>query len=491
MLFRSQKIAGEEALIPESAILVGSCRALNQEYANVSCRGIDIVLPQPGSVQEDDLLEGFLVDLVQDSADSIVAYRGGQRWVQTFDRLKLAAIDGNSTRLRQGGVYVITGGLGRVGLAIAEHLARIVQAKLVLIGRSGLPPAEHWNGLLRDDELNQSELARTIWQILAIKEMGSEVLLVSADVSNVENMREAIAQTLERFGTINGVFHAARLPRVEYAHQEAAEAARSAFAPKIAGLIVLEEVLKDVSLDFLLLISSITAVTGRGPGQVEICSANAYLDAYAHARYSRKRPVLSINWGEWNWGAGDTLSEGVSPAAQEQLRKKRERYGIRCEEGMDALSRILESGLPQVVVSTQDLHVHCESAKSRFVPVVCEPAKKSRTGLPLHPRPELGTSYVVPTNDLERKVAEIWQDLLGIDEIGTHDNFFELGGHSLLATRLFARIRKEFQISLSLRSIFEMPTIASQSEMISALVWMDKDLELHIAGGNIIEGEIA
>ena len=77
------------------------------------------------------------------------------------------------------------------------------------------------------------------------------------------------------------------------------------------------------------------------------------------------------------------------------------------------------------------------------------------------------------SKERERKLAEIWQELLGIEQVGIQDSFFELGGHSPLATQLFSRIRKEFKVSLSLRSIFEMPTIASQSEMIMALSWTE------------------
>jgi acyl carrier protein len=171
---------------------------------------------------------------------------------------------------------------------------------------------------------------------------------------------------------------------------------------------------------------------------------------------------------------------------------EREKSGIRYEEGIDALWRVLEAGLPQAVVSTQDLRVHAKNSTSSIIHPTRETVGRvSSTGLTLHPRPQLYKAYVAPTNELERKIVEIWQDLLGIDDIGIEDSFFELGGHSLSATRLFARMRKEFQISFSLRSIFELPTVASQSEMISALTWMDKDMEFQIASGNAIEGEIA
>jgi acyl carrier protein len=373
-----------------------------------------------------------------------------------------------------------------------------VAAKLVLVGRSELPPREQWDELLQlgADELlktNQKEAVEKIWQIRAIEEMGSEVLALSADVAALGQMQSVLRQTLERFGQLNGVFHAAGVLGIGLMQLRTLEAARGMLAPKVAGVVVLDEILKDVPIDFLLLISSMTSVTGGGPGQLEYCSGNAYMDAYAQAQTSPQRPVISINWGEWRWNAWEVGLEGFDPELREMLRENRKLNGIAFEEGMDAMSRALEYGLPQVVVSTQDLQMHIEGSKNHTVSNILKEAKNLRGSQALYPRPILGSSYVAPTNDRERKIAEIWQELLGVDQIGIQDSFFELGGHSLLATQLFSRIRKEFKVSLSLRSIFEMPTIASQSEMIAALSWTDPALGLAVVesldGQVIVEGE--
>jgi acyl carrier protein len=138
--------------------------------------------------------------------------------------------------------------------------------------------------------------------------------------------------------------------------------------------------------------------------------------------------------------------------------------------------------------------MHIDGSKGHTVSNILEEAKRLRGSQSRYPRPILGSSYRAPSNEREQKVTEIWQELLGIDQIGVQDSFFELGGHSLLATQLFSRIRKEFKVSLSLRTIFEMPTIASQSEMIAALSWTDNASSLMesemLAGEVIVEGEI-
>ncbi len=74
-------------------------------------------------------------------------------------------------------------------------------------------------------------------------------------------------------------------------------------------------------------------------------------------------------------------------------------------------------------------------------------------------RPKLSTEFVAPRNDIEKGIAEIWQEILGVDNIGINDDFLELGGHSLLLTRIVMRVRKKFNVDLSLSNLFETPTI--------------------------------
>ena len=86
----------------------------------------------------------------------------------------------------------------------------------------------------------------------------------------------------------------------------------------------------------------------------------------------------------------------------------------------------------------------------------------------LHERPEVSSAYEAPAGEAERRILAIWQDLLGIDEIGVRDNFFELGGHSLLATQIIARVRDELEVDLSPAAIFEAVTIADLAALVEA-----------------------
>jgi acyl carrier protein len=256
-------------------------------------------------------------------------------------------------------------------------------------------------------------------------------------------------------------------------------------------VLALEEALEGRELDFLVLISSMNTVTGGGPGQLDYCAANAFLDAYAHANSSGRCLTVAINWGEWQWNAWEEGLAGFDPEIQEFFRENRRKIGISFPEGMDAIERILDAGLSQVVVSTQNFHAVIEGSKSFTVQKILQESAKAReTDGSGHVRPALCTAYVAPNTEVEKAIADIWQDILGVRQVGIQDSFFELGGHSLLATQLFSRLRRLYDVKLSLRSIFEMPTIADQARMVEALRWTETDPGLLAAQGAVEEGMV-
>jgi acyl carrier protein len=202
---------------------------------------------------------------------------------------------------------------------------------------------------------------------------------------------------------------------------------------------------------------------GGGPGQLDYCAANAFLDAYAIAKNSRERAVVSIDWGEWQWDAWQEGLLGFDPRIAAFFRENRRKFGVSFEEGMDALGRILATGFPNVIVSTREFNAFIRLCKDFTVAGILREADKRTEVECAHPRPVLGTSYVAPSTEAERQIATIWQETLRIEQIGIHDNFFELGGNSLLGIRLIGEMRKHMKVEMAMYVLYEAPTVSSMA----------------------------
>jgi acyl transferase domain-containing protein/acyl carrier protein len=455
-------VVGDVVLQPARATALGPAMAIPRECPNISCRMIDVIAPAnaPGIEQVAEQLVG---ELEQPAEMSIVAYRGKHRWVQHVEPVQLPRPH-RGELLRSRGVYLITGGLGGIGLVLARRLAERVRARLVLTARGALPRREEWNSLLERSAEGDATATR-IRAVLALEEAGAEVMVLSADVAEPADMQRVVRQVCERFGAINGVIHAAGVVEPGIIQLKTPEVAQRVIRAKLAGTNVLWRAVPEDALDFVFLCSSISAIVS-GPGLADYRAANAFLDAFAHSQAGQSRTrIVSVNWDTWS-----QVGMAVISGDPNDLRN-----GIRPEEGAELFEQILESDLTQVIVSTRDL--------PQFIALAAQEQGSANEEVP-HPntdapsesaagsqtRAGLSSEFVPPATEYERSVAQIWQKLLGIEAIGLHDNFFEAGGHSLLATRLMSRLYERFGIDVPLRTVFEAPTVGAFAERVERLV---------------------
>ncbi|MCG5442013.1 SDR family NAD(P)-dependent oxidoreductase [Micromonospora sp. NIE79] len=283
-------VRGDDLRRPEHATLAGLVRVLPAELPGLAVRLVD------GDPAEDDVA-AVVAELrrLRDPERAEVALRGRRRWLPGFEQVTVDS-EAEAGALRDGGRYVITGGLGGIGITLAEDFATRARARLVLLARSGLPERERW-----DDHLavhGDDRAGRAIAAIRRMEAAGAEVLVLAADVTDPADLRRVRDAAQAAYGGIDGIVHAAGLPGGGMAEvKERAEAER-VLAPKLAGTLALAQVFGDLPLDFVVLCSSITAVVG-GFGQVDYCAANAFLDAHARSGAGWRAPVLSQNWGGW------------------------------------------------------------------------------------------------------------------------------------------------------------------------------------------------
>jgi acyl transferase domain-containing protein/acyl carrier protein len=477
-----QKITGDEELCPQKATVLGAVKIIPLEYTNVKCCSIDVVLPESGSRKEDRLVDSLLVEFQSDPGAPVAAYRGAHRWVPVLKPYPLDRVEAARQRLKQEGVYLITGGLGAMGLTLAGYLAKQVKARLVLTGRSAFPAREEWEQWLAAHD-KDDPVSSKIMKVRELEKAGAEVMVFSADIANRQQMEHVVARTRKRFGPINGVLHAAGAADYKGVIQRRTrQMTESILAPKVRGTLVLERVLKGMNPDFLILFSSIGNFLYQVKfGQVGYNAANEFLDAYAsYSTAINGRLTTTINWTDWlERGmaieainrAFDGESDGANSTPID--------YGAFLEnamspaEGIEVFHRVLGTRLTNIAVSTLDLNMMMEEMERRHEnntlhdhPYSFKEKETLAAVGGLQPRPRLDVEYAAPVSETEHLLCRLWQEFFGIRGIGIDDDFFDLGGDSLKAMTAAAHIHKQTGVRTPMAEFFKTPTIKGLSRFI-------------------------
>ncbi len=451
-------VDGSEALIPEKATLVGPATVIPQEYRNIRGHSIDLE-PQENWEHDEDLLDQLLEEISNDQPELAIAYRRGQRWVEAYEPVPLAAKTRKKPHFRTGGCYLISGGLGGLGSTFARHLAEEAQARLILTGRSPLPAREAWPQWLKEHTEDDSTY-RKITLVQELEALGAEVMVGCADITDHQGMTDVVAEARKRFGAIHGVLHAAGLPSGTMMQNKNFDTVVQTLGPKVHGTRILESVLADEPLELFILFSSSGALLG-GLGYFDYCAANAFLDAFAHARTATGAYTQSINWGAWQ-EVGMAVVSNLGFTSEEERRIFLSQ-SIKPAEGLEIFHRVLDRRIPQIAVWPMNFQLSIEN--SRLLTGLEDGTDDEQTST-AHPRPHLSTEYSEPVGDMETTLAGIWQSLLGIDQLGRKDDFFELGADSLLATQVISRVRRKLGVSLSLSDLYRATSIETLAELV-------------------------
>ena len=449
-----QVLIDEKVVYPLKSTLLGPCTVIPKEYRNLACRSIDTTADQ----EPDELAELLLCEFAAEADDNIVAYRHNKRFIEEYEPICIKRNIEKPERLKNGGVYLITGGTGGIGFTLAEYIARIQDVKLVLTGRSALPEKSGWRRWLEEHD-SDDKVSRIIQKVRSLEQMGAKVMVAAAEVSDPVCMRAIVEVAEARFGRINGVIHTAGVVGDGVIQLKKKEMVEKVFDPKVRGTLVLDAIFKDRNLNFMVVCSSISSAL-REFGQVDYVAANLFLDSYARFASIRNKNTLtlSINWDTW-------IDTGMLLNAIGKMQKGMAEFfreGLTATEGAECFGRLLQVKEPQIAVSTKNLKKEMELLAKEFnanrIKNLLNTGRK-------YPRPELSGEYAAPSNDAERKIASVWEELFRLDKVGVHDNFYELGGDSLIAFSLVSELQKHFVVNVT--DVYDFPTISALADKLA------------------------
>lgn len=428
-------VTGEEALEPLKATVLGPCRVLPREVAGLRCRNIDIECRSAPTTEQLALLLVELRTPVAASDAELVAHRGRHRWTRHYVAQQLAPADGTVHVIESGAPYLVTGGLGGLGLALAEHLT-LRGARVVLTARRPLSAAP----------------AEVRSRVDVLRAAGADLLVLIADVSDEKAMTEVVAKSNAEWGPLRGAFHLAGVAGGGIVQLKDLATAEEVLRPKVTGTLVLERCLDGQPLDFLVLFGSNGANVGS-LGQVDYCAANCFLDAFARDR-GRRRRVLTIDWGAWS-EVGMSVSTALPAGFAEMRRQATVRGGMSTDEGLraldTALARITE---PQVIITPMQLEDVFAAARST------EWTAGAPVDEPTEP-PDSGDA--VSTVDT---IVAVWREQLGVEHVGVDESFFDLGGNSLVGIQVVDALNRRLTTRVAVADLYEQQTVANLAALV-------------------------
>jgi polyketide synthase PksN len=430
---------GLDCVHPENAALWGMARVIPRECPQLRLRTIDVDAHE-AEQQAGEISLALIAEFARRTTAVEVAYRDHTRYVLTRQPLS-GPPNSAAASIRQRGVYLITGGLGGIGLAVARWLAERYQACLVLLSRTELPPRDRWAATIADRR-TAAQLRTKLEALVATEAAGGEVAIVAGDVADPATLRRAEQTARERFGVVNGVFHAAGTVRKCLLRDSTAVDVVDVLRPKVDGAKNLIEWSRRANFDFVVFFSSVAGLDGN-VFQADYSAANRALDALAAAARAKGLPIQSVAWDLWH---GIGMGRGMA-----ELADARVRAALEPAVALAALERALYWGRAEM--SVRATHGKAETHSS-----VLDNAQLVRPTQT--PRPE------ADSNDLRIRVRRALRESvamtlgLPVERVDAEQSLPDLGLDSLLAVKLMRGLSQATGNQLSATLPFDFASIA-------------------------------
>lgn len=445
-------------VIPDNAALFGLSKVVHLELPGIFLRGIDL----DDYTTAQDIWE----EINHMKGERQIAYRNKERYEEGFTAFDLEQEEDQKISYENGKVYLITGGMGGIGLEIAKNLAVKANVTIVLIGRTPLPPRDTWDSNSTLD--NNSKVKKCMETIKQIEAAGSEVTYYHSDLYDYEKMQAVIEDIRQKYGEINGVFHCAGVASGGVLIRRKLQEVYEVFKPKIFGTWILGQLIPDAYLDFFVLFSSGQSILSE-PGNGDYTAANAYLDAYGEHRAYLGKKALAIDWVSWS-ETGMSVEHGFNKDTIFKALKTKDALNMLEKAMSKKVNRLLIGQfnqapeylymldwaafrLPDSIKSFAARHT--KRKKTTQIPLVKD-IKISLTG---KDEDEM--------TEVEKVIAGIYYQVLGIEEININESFFELGGDSIMLNYMYTLINEKYPGGIKLIDVFTYTSIASMSKYIS------------------------
>ncbi|TYP76740.1 SDR family oxidoreductase [Paenibacillus methanolicus] len=457
---QAHEVTGQEdELFPQHASLLGLAKVIPEEYANVRCRCIDA---------DETFSPELLTEALLDGLDShAAAFRQGQWYREQLRELDIRERTEKPFQLQRTGVYLVTGGTGGIGLELGKFLASREKINLVFLQRTPMPDRSEWEQIRQAND-PASKLVRQIAAIESIERSGANVECHAVDVASYEAMRSLLLALRARLGSIRGVIHSAGVAGDGLMWNKTDEDFARVLAPKIAGTWHLHQLTAQDPLDFFVLCSSYNTIAGFA-GQSDYTAANAYLDAFGAYRAKQNQPVLTINWPVWK----ETGMAFDRQASEDGLLK-----AIPTSQALHAFERLLRTDVSRAHVGELNWNGSFHGKTIRDLGIDLSPSLKqeidriaARGSLPSaadqHEEVVLEGNEAGVYSDWEKRLAQLWHDILGFSSFRLDDDFYDLGGDSISAMMLVSDLKSKYQIEVPLQEIFRRPTIQQLAQFIA------------------------